>query len=107
MHYVGARQDKAALQTWGSEHCRQIYASKPVWQLSTETAESARCVVECSCTRQMLMDYQDLAVDRIHYLVDRAIDLYQSNLDAEAELLMAQAMDIAEDIRNSSQAAVA
>lgn len=53
------------------------------------------------------MDYQDLAVDRIHYLVDRAIDLYQSNLEAEAELLMAQAMDIAEDIRNSSQAAVA
>jgi hypothetical protein len=53
------------------------------------------------------MDYQDLAVDRIHYLVDRAVELYQSELDIEADLLMAQAMDIAEDIRNSSQAVIA
>ena len=43
----------------------------------------------------------------IHYLVDRAVELYQSELDIEAELLMAQAMDIAEDIRNSSQAVIA
>jgi hypothetical protein len=53
------------------------------------------------------MDYQDLAVDRIHYLVDRAIELYQSEMDLEADLLMAQAMSIAEEIRNNSHALVA
>lgn len=49
------------------------------------------------------MDYRDLAIDRIHYLVERACDLYCEAMDEEAELLMEQAMDIAEDLRNVSQ----
>lgn len=51
------------------------------------------------------MDYRDLAIDRIHHLVDRAIDLYnEGSYDAEAELLMRQAQEIAADLRQVSQA---
>lgn len=50
------------------------------------------------------MDYRDLAIDRIHYLVERAIDLYEDERDVEAELLMEQANEIAADLRRISQA---
>jgi hypothetical protein len=49
------------------------------------------------------MDYRDLAIDRIHYLVERATELYHAKMDGEAELLMEQAMEIAEDLRTFSQ----
>lgn len=49
------------------------------------------------------MDYRDLAIDRIHYLVERATELYHDELDFEAELLMEQAMEIAEDLREALQ----
>jgi hypothetical protein len=49
------------------------------------------------------MDYRDLAIDRIHYLVERATELYHEELSSEAELLMEQAMEIAEDLRGVSQ----
>lgn len=50
------------------------------------------------------MDYRDLAIDRIHYLVERATELYHTKMDGDAELLMEQAMDIADDLRRNSQA---
>lgn len=49
------------------------------------------------------MDYRDLAIDRIHYLVERAIDLYHQGSDIDADLLMEQANEIAEDLRGISQ----
>lgn len=49
------------------------------------------------------MDYRDLAIDRIHYLVERAAELYNKDLCEDAELLMEQAMDIAEELRNTPQ----
>lgn len=49
------------------------------------------------------MDYRDLAIDRIHYLVERAIDLYNTGSDFDADLLMEQANEIAEDLRSISQ----
>lgn len=50
------------------------------------------------------MDYRDLAIDRIHYLVERAIDLYHDGWDSDAELLMEQANELAADLRRVSQA---
>lgn len=49
------------------------------------------------------MDYRDLAIDRIHYLVERACDLYYQQMDDEAEILMDEAMDIADDLRKNLQ----
>ena len=49
------------------------------------------------------MDYRDLAIDRIHYLVERAVDLYYEGSDFDAELLMQQANEIADDLRSISQ----
>jgi hypothetical protein len=49
------------------------------------------------------MDYRDLAIDRIHYLVERSAELYRLKMDDDAELLMEQAMHIADDLRRNSQ----
>lgn len=45
------------------------------------------------------MDYTDAAVDRIHHLVDRAGELYDAGMGVEASLLLEQAYDIAQSIR--------
>ncbi len=52
------------------------------------------------------MDYRDLAVDRIHYLVERAQDLYHNEMFDEGDLLMIQACEIADDIRATLQPAL-
>lgn len=49
------------------------------------------------------MDYRDLAVDRIHYLVERAQDLYLNEMLEEGDLLMEQACEIADDLRETLQ----
>jgi polyhydroxyalkanoate synthesis regulator phasin len=49
------------------------------------------------------MNYRDLAVDRIHYLVERAQDLYRWEMFEEGDLLMEQAGEIADDLREESQ----
>jgi hypothetical protein len=53
------------------------------------------------------MDYKDLAVDRIHYLVERAQELYLDEMYVEGDLLMEQAYDIADAIRDTLQPVVA
>jgi len=45
------------------------------------------------------MDYRDAAVDRIHFLVSRADELMLASMEIEAELLLEQAFDIAEELR--------
>jgi hypothetical protein len=46
------------------------------------------------------MNYLDTAIDRIHYLVERADDLKCCDMHFEARLLTEQAIDIAEELRN-------
>jgi hypothetical protein len=53
------------------------------------------------------MDYRDLAVDRIHYLVERAQDLYYDEMYEEGDLLMEQACEIADELRDTLQPALA
>jgi len=49
------------------------------------------------------MDYIDAAVDRIHHLVDRADELYDAYMDVEAALLLEQALEIAQSIREPAR----
>jgi hypothetical protein len=49
------------------------------------------------------MDYRDLAVDRIHTLVESAFDLRSSGFFAEADAVMNDANSIAEELRGTSQ----
>ena len=49
------------------------------------------------------MDFCDLAIDRIHFLADRASELDRVGMKYEAELMMQQAAEIAEDLREISQ----
>jgi hypothetical protein len=49
------------------------------------------------------MDFCDLAIDRIHFLADRANELNRIGMKYEAELMMQQAAEIAEDLREISQ----
>ena len=48
------------------------------------------------------MDYRDSAVDRIHYLVSRAEELETISMGYEAKLLLKQASEIAEELRNGA-----
>jgi len=45
------------------------------------------------------MDYRDSAVDRIHYLVSRADELFANSMEIEGEILLEQAFEIAEELR--------
>ena len=53
------------------------------------------------------MDFCDLAIDRIHFLADRASELDRNGMKYEAELMMQQAVEIAKDLREISQFAIA
>lgn len=48
------------------------------------------------------MDFTDTAVDRIHYLVDRAQELMDLGMNDEALILMQQAGEIAKVVREKS-----
>lgn len=49
------------------------------------------------------MDYLDAAIDRIHYLVERAEELYDRGMECESALLLQQAYEIAQSIRQPAR----
>jgi hypothetical protein len=49
------------------------------------------------------MDYIDTAIDRIHYLVERAEELYGHGLQTEAALLLEQAYEISQSIKQPTR----
>lgn len=54
------------------------------------------------CFPPKVMDFTDTAVDRIHYLVDRAYELMDLGMNDEALILMQQAGEIAKDVREKT-----
>lgn len=54
------------------------------------------------CYPPKVMDFTDTAVDRIHYLVDRAQELMDLGMNDEALILMQQAGEIAKVVREKS-----
>jgi len=49
------------------------------------------------------MDYTDVAIDRIHYLMERIDELYALGMGFEAALLFEQAYEISESIREPTR----
>lgn len=58
------------------------------------------------CYPPKVMDFTDTAVDRIHYLVDRAQELMDLGMNDEALILMQQAGEIAKVVREKSSTPV-